>query len=65
MIAATLGGVAGLTVESMLYTSFGSHWTAVSVLAGFALFAPLIVALFPETSGRELEEISALERHQG
>jgi len=59
MIASTIGGVAGLAAESVLYTSFGSHWTAVSVLALFALFAPLIVALFPETSGRELEEISA------
>jgi putative MFS transporter len=63
MIAATLGGVAGLTAESLLYSHFGSHWTAVSVLALFALFAPLIVALFPETSGRELEEISS-EEHQ-
>jgi len=59
MIAATVGGVAGLAVESLLYGYFGSHWTAVSVLAVFALFAPFIVALFPETSGRELEDISA------
>jgi putative MFS transporter len=59
MIAATVGGVAGLAVESLLYGFFGSHWTAVSVLAVFALFAPFIVALFPETSGRELEDISA------
>ena len=59
MIAATLGGVAGLATESVLFGVFGSHWTAVSVLAVFALFAPFIVSLFPETSGRELEEISA------
>ncbi len=64
MIAATLGGVAGLATESILFGMFGSHWTAVSVLAVFALFAPFIVALFPETSGKELEEISAHPDHE-
>jgi MFS family permease len=59
MIAATIGGVAGLAAESVLFGMFGSHWTAVSILAGFALFAPFILALFPETSGKELEEISS------
>ena len=59
MIAGTVGGVLGLAVESTLYVIFGSHWTAISVLALLALLAPLIVAaFFPETSGRTLEEIS-------
>ncbi len=58
-IVATLGGVLGLAVESVLYGIFHSHWTAVSVLVVFAFAAPLIVAIFfPETSGRALEEIS-------
>ena len=59
MIAGTLGGVLGLAVESTLYVIFGSHWTAISVLALLALLAPfLVAAFFPETSGRTLEEIS-------
>jgi MFS family permease len=58
MVAGTIGGVLGLYAESILYGYFGSHWTAISVLAALALFAPLIVRLFPETSGKELEQIA-------
>jgi putative MFS transporter len=58
-IIGTLGGVLGLFTESVLFGIFGSHWTAVSVLALGALVAPVIVlAFFPETSRRELEDIS-------
>jgi MFS family permease len=54
---ATLGGVAGLAVESQLYGALGSHWSAVSALAAVGLLSPVIVAaFFPETSGRTLEE---------
>lgn len=55
----TLGAVAGLTLESVLYGVVGSHWTAISVLAGLAFLAPVIVwAAFPETSGKSLDEIA-------
>jgi len=58
-IIATVGGSLGLAAEGVLYGVFGSHWTAISVLVLGAFAAPLIVALFfPETAGRELEEIS-------
>jgi MFS family permease len=57
MVVGTIGGAVGLTVESLLYGIFGSHWTAISVLVSLVLLAPLIVwAFFPETSGRALEE---------
>ena len=64
MALATSGGVVGLAVESVLYGIYGSHWTAVCILAAFAFAAPLIVALtFPETSGRRLEDISPEAPH--
>ena len=59
VIIATLGGVLGLFAESILFGIYGSHWTAISILALGAFIAPLILlAFFPETSRRELEEIS-------
>lgn len=59
MIVATLGAGLGLVLESLLYSYTGSHWTAVTVLMAVALLAPLLVALtFPETAGRDLDEIS-------
>ena len=58
-IIATLGGVLGLFAESVLYGIYQSHWTAISLLVLVAFTAPLIVIIFfPETSGRELEDIS-------
>jgi len=59
VIIATLGGVLGLFCESLLFGIYGSHWTAISILALGAFIAPLILAIFfPETSRRELEDIS-------
>ncbi|MDE0886172.1 MAG: MFS transporter [Myxococcota bacterium] len=59
VVIATLGGVLGLLTESALFLILGSHWEAISLLALTAFIAPLIVfAFFPETSGRELDEIS-------
>jgi len=58
-IVATLGGVVGLALESLLYRALGSHWEAITLMLCGALLAPLIVALaFPETAGRTLEEIA-------
>ncbi len=60
---ATLGGVLGLGVESALYLLVGSHWTAISYMVPLAFIAPIIVAaVFPETSGRALEEIAPERR---
>lgn len=58
-VVATLGGALGLAVESLLYRALGSHWQAISWMLAGAFAAPLIVALwFPETAGRQLEEIA-------
>lgn len=55
----TLGAILGLSLESALYIVFGSHWTAITVLATLALVAPVIVWLaFPETTGRSLDDIA-------
>ena len=41
------------------HNKINSHWNAVSIMVVGALFAPfLVLYFFPETSGRELEEIS-------
>jgi putative MFS transporter len=59
LVVATLGGSLGLALESMLYGVTGSHWSAISLLLGVALVAPLTVAFaLPETAGKSLEEIS-------
>ncbi len=59
VIASTLGGVLGLWIESILFGVLHSHWSAISLLMTVGLVAPLIVwTFFPETSGRELEDIS-------
>ncbi|MGE3540668.1 MAG: MFS transporter [Candidatus Tectimicrobiota bacterium] len=55
----TLGGVAGLALEGVVYDLVGSHWSAISLLALVLWLAPCVVALaFPETRGRSLEEIA-------
>jgi putative MFS transporter len=55
----TAGAVTGLALVSVLYTVAGSNWTAVALLCVVGALSPLIVlALFPETAGRQLEEIA-------
>jgi hypothetical protein len=51
--------VGGLAAVSLLYPVAGSNWSAIALLGGVALLAPLLVWLaFPETAGRSLEEIA-------
>ena len=58
-VAGTTGGAIGLLLEVPLYRTFGSHWSAARYLLLIQLTVPaLIYFLFPETAGRELEEIS-------
>lgn len=55
----TLGGSAGLFLESWLYAAEGSHAAALSALLVLAWIGPLAVLFgVPETAGRELEEIA-------
>ena len=59
IIIATVGGSIGLILESVLYGVYQSHWPAISTLVLIMLFTPVLVALvFPETSGRTLEDIA-------
>jgi len=59
VIIAAVGGSQGLILESVLYGAHNSHWPAISTLAATMLFAPFLVArVFPETSGRTLEDIT-------
>jgi putative MFS transporter len=57
-IAGTTGGALGLFLEGVLYNLTGSLSRAVCYLTIFWMIAPAILWFFPETSGRELEEIS-------
>ena len=58
-VAGTLGGSAGLMLESLLYGLVGNHWRAVTMLMSASVAAAIIVAIFfPETAGSELEAIS-------
>jgi putative MFS transporter len=57
-IAGTTGGALGLFLEGVLYNFTGSMSRAVCYLTIFWMIAPAILWFFPETSGRELEEIS-------
>ncbi len=61
----TLGGVLGLLTEPLIYSVVGTTWRAVSIiyLVGLGAVAVVLV-LFPETAGRELDELSP-ERYQG
>jgi putative MFS transporter len=57
-VAGTTGGALGLFFEGVLFNLTGSHAHAVCYLTVFWIVAPAIVWFFPETSGRELEDIS-------
>jgi MFS family permease len=55
----TAGAVTGLALVSVLYSVAGSNWTAIALLCVVGALSPLIVlAFFPETAGRQLEEIA-------
>ena len=58
-VAGTLGGSAGLMLESLIYGMVGNHWRAVTILMSASVAAAIIVAIFfPETAGSELDDIS-------
>jgi MFS transporter, putative metabolite:H+ symporter len=58
-VAGTLGGASGLLLESVLYGVTGSHSNAIRLLSLVSLVAAIIMFVsFPETAGRELEEIA-------
>ncbi len=58
-VAGTLGGSAGLMLESLLYGLVGNHWRAVTMLMSASVAAAIIVAIFfPETAGSQLDDIS-------
>ena len=57
-IAGTTGGALGLFLEGVLYNFTGSLSRSVCYLTVFWMIAPAILWFFPETSGRELEDIS-------
>lgn len=59
MLVATLGGSAGLALESHLFGVLGSHAAAITALLPALLVAAgLVYFTLPETAGRELEEVS-------
>jgi MFS transporter, putative metabolite:H+ symporter len=58
-VAGTLGGSAGLILESWIYGLVGSHWRGVSWLMLASVAAAITVAMvFPETANAELDSIS-------
>jgi putative MFS transporter len=57
-VAGTTGGALGLFLEGVLYNITGSHARAVCYLTVFWIISPAIMWFLPETSGRELEDIS-------
>ena len=58
-VVGTLGSVFGLGLEGLLFKYFGNHWVPICIIAGLGFGMPVIVALvYPETSGRELEDVS-------
>ena len=51
--------MAGLALVSLLFGVLGSNWIAIVSLCAVGVLAPIcILLLFPETAGRELEEIA-------
>jgi MFS transporter, putative metabolite:H+ symporter len=57
-VAGTTGGALGLFLEGVLFNATGSHAHAVCYLTIFWIISPALMLFLPETSGRELEEIS-------
>jgi len=58
-VAGTLGGSAGLILESWIYQRLGSHWRGVSWLMLASVAAAITMAMcFPETANAELDSIS-------
>ena len=58
-VAGTTGAALGLFLEGALYGAAGSHWAAIRILMVSSMVSALIMfAVFPETAGRELEEIA-------
>jgi putative MFS transporter len=58
MVAKSGGGAIGLMLETIFYSAAGSHWRAIRWLLGFWFAAAILMLLFPETAGRELEAIA-------
>jgi len=58
LVAGTTGGALGLFLEGVLFRFTGSHARAICYVTVFWIIAPAIILFFPETSGRELEDIS-------
>jgi MFS family permease len=59
IVAGFAGGTLGLLLESALYGRGGSHWGAIRYLiVPWLLASILMFLLFPETAGRELEQIA-------
>ena len=57
-----IGSITGLAMVSVLYSVFGSNWSAIATLSVMCIFTPIVVLLFfPETAQRELEEIASDE----
>ena len=57
-MAGTAGGALGLFLEHPVWPN-GSHWIAIRYLTVFWMMSPIIIFMFfPETAGRELEDIS-------
>lgn len=58
-LMSTVGAITGLALVSVLFSVFGSNWTAISVLACLCFGVPVIVlTLLPETARERLEDIA-------
>jgi len=58
-IFSNAGAICGLLLVSLMYPVFGSNWEGVILLSGLCVLVPFIIMLwFPETAGRELEDIA-------